>query len=62
MDTEEQKNKTQELLARFKDGETTAEEDLQIATAMNNSLELAKLFLNEIKVEQKRQQIMNTNQ
>ncbi len=51
----------QDVMNRFKNGETTPEEDLEIATALNSSLELTKIFLDEIKVEQKRQEIINSN-
>lgn len=45
------------LSVRFEKGETTAEEDLQIVTALNASLELAKVFLNEIKVAKIKQEL-----
>ncbi|MFA7285504.1 MAG: hypothetical protein WC011_01490 [Candidatus Paceibacterota bacterium] len=45
------------LSARFEKGETTVEEDLQIATSLNASLELAKFFLHEIKVAKLRQEL-----
>lgn len=45
------------LSARFEKGETTTEEDLQIVTALNTSLELTKFFLNEIKVAKIKQEL-----
>ncbi len=45
------------LISRFKEGKTTAEEDLQIVTALNASMELLKSFLNEIKVAKARQDL-----
>lgn len=53
MDTEELKK----LAVRFEKGETTANEDLKIVTALNGSLEMAKFFLNEIKVAKIQQEL-----
>ena len=46
-----------DLAARFKGGETSQEEDLQIVAGLNASLELTKFFLNEIKVAKIKQDI-----
>lgn len=46
-----------DLTVRFEKGETTAVEDSEIVTALNSSLELAKFFLNEIKVAKIRQEL-----
>ncbi|MCX6755545.1 MAG: hypothetical protein NT068_03380 [Candidatus Nomurabacteria bacterium] len=54
MNEEEIKN----LADRFEKGETTKEEDLEIATTINASLELAKFFLNEIKIVKIKQDII----
>lgn len=56
MDKSEIKN----FIERFKNGESSAEEDLEIVKSMNSSLEVAKLFLDEIKVA-KIKQNLNAN-
>ena len=45
------------LATRFSKGETTAEEELKIITSFNVSIELAKFFLNEIKVAKIKQEL-----
>ena len=53
MDVNEIKN----LIDRFKNGESSAEEDLEIIKSMNSSLEVAKLFLDEVKVAKIKQSL-----